>query len=167
MYFEVYTCKCPPLPSPPTPRLPVGMKPVMFLQVVTPSPSSPPLPAGVKPVAGGDRPAFLGSHLHVDLLHLDWHHLRGVAQRDREQGQERPYPGGCGLMDGVAPGPHDQLQVCPDRATPVVHQLHPDLLQRLPLHHRLQVKKQLAAHPWNFFFVVGGGRGGGLHWAVW
>lgn len=42
-------------------------------------------------------------------------------------------------MDGVAAGAHDQLQVCADGATPVVHQLHPDLLQRLPVDHWLQV----------------------------
>lgn len=80
---------------------------------------------------GGDRPVDLGACVFVHLLYVDWHHVGGLARRDRQHPQERLHPGRGQLVDALAAGKRDQLQVCPDRAARAVHQRRDDLSRRV------------------------------------
>lgn len=72
----------------------------------------------------------LEPHLRGDVLLVPRAGRGQVGGRNPEEDQERPRHRRHGLLDGVDPGSHRQLQVRSHVAAAAVHQHHPGMLSR-------------------------------------
>lgn len=91
----------------------------------------------------------LEPHLRSDVLHLLGASGGQVVRRYPEEDQERPGDGGHGVLDGVDPRAHRQLQVRAYLSEAVVHQHHPGKLKLFlpppPLFERCRVRVGLGS----------------------